>query len=176
MPLAGLLRDGSPEARLRIRRCACICHRQRLAPDLQRKATRGRVLWTPRKGGESKGETRVAARAVRRGLEPRIPLTLNRTSDRVFIPAFPAARGLRSGQHCGRRGDSPWTLYQTRTEFDIRAYDLTRCTTLPAFGALSFFHRARRCLSFGKTKERQGGALRRESSANRQLPRKKLDK
>ena len=80
-----------PKARLRIRRCACICHRQRLAPD-SRKATRGSVLWTPRKGGASKGVTRVAARAVRRGLIPRIPLTLNRTSDRDFAPPQPAAR------------------------------------------------------------------------------------
>ena len=80
-----------PKARLRIRRCACICHRQRIAPD-SRKATRGSVLWTPRKGGESKGVTRVAARAVRRGLIPRIPLTLNRTSDRDFAPPQPAAR------------------------------------------------------------------------------------
>ena len=86
-----------PKARLRIRRCACICHRQRLAPD-SRKATRGSVLWTPRKGGESKGVTRVAARAVRRGLEPRIPLTLNRTSDRDFAPPQPAARENRKRQ------------------------------------------------------------------------------
>ena len=92
MPLAGLLRDGSPEARLRIRRCACICHRQRLALDLQRKATRGSVLWTPRRSGESKGKTRVAARAVRRGLEPRIPLTLKHTSDWDEPPPLPAAR------------------------------------------------------------------------------------
>ena len=123
-----------------------------------RKATRGGVLWTPREIGESKGGTRVAARAVRRGLEPRIPLTLKRTSDRDFSPPLPAARGLRSRQHCGRRGDSPWTLYQTRTEFDIRAYDLTRCTTLSAFGAFSFFHRARRCLSFRQDEKKDRGA------------------
>ena len=95
MPPAGLLRDNPPKARLRIRRCACICHRQRLAPDLQRKATRGSVLWTPLKGGERKGETRVAACAVRRGLEPRIPLTLNCTSDRDFTPLLHAARKNR---------------------------------------------------------------------------------
>ena len=123
-----------------------------------RKATRGRVLWTPLEGGESRGGTGVAAKAVRRGLEPRIPLTLKRTSDRDFSPPLPAARGLRSRQHCGRRGDSPWTLYQTRTEFDIRAYDLTRCTTLSAFGAFSFFHRARRCLSFRQDEKKDRGA------------------
>ena len=38
--------------------------------------------------------------------------------------------------------------------FDNRVYNLKPCTVLPAFGALSFFHRARRYLSFGKTKER----------------------
>ena len=79
-----------PKARLRIRRCACICHRQRLAPD-SRKATRGSVLWTPRKGGEPKGETGVAAKAVRRGLEPSIPLTLSGASDRGFTSPYPAA-------------------------------------------------------------------------------------
>ena len=125
---------------------------------IQRKATRGRVLWTPLEGGESRGGTGVAAKAVRRGLEPRIPLTLKRTSDRDFSPPLPTARGLRSRQHCGRRGDSPWTLYQTRTEFDIRAYDLTRCTTLSAFGAFSFFHRARRCLSFRQDEKKDRGA------------------
>ena len=60
-----------------------------------RKATRGGVLWTPRESGESKGGTRVAARAVRRGLERRIPLTLNRTSDRDLTPLLHAARGNR---------------------------------------------------------------------------------
>ena len=168
MPPAGLLRDSPPEARLRIRRCAFICHRQRLAPD-PRKATRGSVLWTPRESGESKGGTRVAARAVRRGRCARVSLTLNRTSDRDSTTLFPAAHGLRSRQRCGRRGNPAWTLYQTCTRFDSRAYDLTHCTILPAFGALSFFHRARRCLSFGKTKERQGGALRRSSPANTQI-------
>jgi hypothetical protein len=119
-----------------------------------RKATRGSVLWTPRRSGEPKGETRVAARAVRRGLEPRISLTLNRTSDRVFPRPFIAARGLRSRQRCGRWRDPAWSLYQIRTMCDIRAHGPTLCTMLPAFGALSFFHRARRYLSFGKTKER----------------------
>ena len=97
MPPAGLLRDSPPEARLRIRRCAFICHRQRLAPD-PRKATRGSVLWTPRKRGEPKGATRVAARAVRRGLEPRIPLTLNCTSDRGFTSPLPAARATKNSK------------------------------------------------------------------------------
>ena len=83
MPPAGLLRDNPPKARLRIRRCACICHRQRLAPDLQRKATRESVLWTPRKGGEPKVKTRVAAYAVRRGWRARVSLPLRGTSDRA---------------------------------------------------------------------------------------------
>ena len=95
MPPAGLLRDNPPEARLRIRRCACICHRQRLAPDLQRKATRGSVLWTPRKGGEPKGGTKVAAYAVRRGWCARVSLPLRGTSDRDFTPPLHAARGNR---------------------------------------------------------------------------------
>jgi len=97
MPPAGLLRDSPPEARLRIRRCAFICHRLRLAPD-PRKATRGSVLWTPRKRGEPKGATRVAARAVRRGLEPRIPLTLNCTSDRGFTSPLSAARATKNSK------------------------------------------------------------------------------
>ena len=45
---------------------------------------------------------------------------------------------------------------------------------LIAFGALSFFHRARRCLSFGKAKERQGGALRRSCSVDTQSLRKNV--
>jgi len=48
--------------------------------------------------GESKGNTRVAARAVRRGLEPRIPLTLNRTSDRDSPPLLHAARGNKNSK------------------------------------------------------------------------------
>ena len=119
MPLAGLLRDGSPEARLRIRRCACICHRQRLAPDLQRKATRGSVLWTPRRSGEAKGKTRVAARAVRRGLEPRIPLTLKHTSDRDEPPPLPAARENmhnKKPRHCEPVTDVTGVVYALRVQ------------------------------------------------------------
>ena len=118
MPPAGLLRDSPPEARLRIRRCAFICHRQRLAPD-PRKATRGGVLWTPRTSGESKGNTRVAARAVRRGLEPRIPLTLNRTSDRDSPPLLHAARGNKNSKkprHCEPVADVTGVVYALRVQ------------------------------------------------------------
>ena len=132
-----------------------------------RKATRGRVLWTPLEGGESRGGTGVAAKAVRRGLEPRIPLTLKRTSDRDFSPPLPAARGLRSRQHCGRRGDPAWTLYQICTAFDIRAHGFALCMMLPAFSALFFLPpgAALSCFS-ARRKERQGGALRRAYSVN----------
>ena len=71
--------------------------------EFQRKATRGSVLWTPRKSGESKGKTRVAASAVRRGRCARIPLPLNRTSDRGFTLPLPAARGNMNNKkprHC----------------------------------------------------------------------------
>ncbi len=156
MPLAGLLRDGPPEARLRIRCCACICHRQRLAPD-PRKATRGSVLWTPRESGESKGGTRVAARAVRRGRCARVSLTLNRTSDRDSTTLFPAAHGLRSRQHCGRRGNPAWTLHQTCTRLDIRVCNLTLCKMLPAFSAL-FFWPGRGPSSFRARSKRRWGA------------------
>ena len=190
MPLAGLLRDGSPEARLRIRRCACICHRQRLALDLQRKATRGSVLWTPRRSGEAKGKTRVAARAVRRGLEPRIPLTLKHTSDRDEPPPLPAARENmhnKKPRHCepvtdvtgvairlfsGGRGRPAWILYQMCTVFGIRANDLTLCKMLPAFGALFSLESKNRFSFRARPKREMGLDLRRSDTANTRPPRR----
>ena len=81
VPFPGLLCDGPPMARLRKLRVGCICHRQR----------RPAIPLAPRRSGESKGATRVAAKASTRGCRPRIPLSLSGTSDKDCAPHTPAA-------------------------------------------------------------------------------------
>ena len=129
------------------------CSRKEMFLEFQRKATRGSVLWTPLEGGEPKGATGVAAGAVRRGRGTRVSLTLNRTSDRDSTPPLPAARGLRSRQHCGRCRKQAWTLHRSCTMLDDRDAEPQSCTEvdrvwrpffLPPGAALSFFRQDER--------------------------------
>jgi len=72
----------------------------------QRKATRGRILWTPLRSGESKGKTRVAAIEMGRGLGvPHSAHPLNCTSDEGSTTQPPrGSAGLNNDPGSAERG------------------------------------------------------------------------
>ena len=99
--------------RLRISRTVSLSSRGKRNGSYtpKRKATRGSLLWTPRRNGEPKGESGVAAKASTRGCCARIPLPLSSASDRGCTPHILAARRIKA---LGRRGRRPPTVKNER--------------------------------------------------------------
>ncbi len=148
------------------------CSRKETVFEFQRKTTRGRVLWTPLRNGESKGKTRVAAIAVGRGLGvPHSARPLSCTSDerctaqrtrgsQVQEPGSAERGRLRDQAILLLTGDAPCSLSARERFRQKKPYPRSAALFFLTPGA------ARSFFSGKSRKERMGGRIKQLTSCD----------